>query len=168
MKFRHIIASNEKTMDKGIKIVKKLMRLMKSLVAIGEDGDGNLSGIADSPGRYENFTGGINWKETHGKVENATFELTEESDRPIVWHKGIWADGTWHNGIWNGGTWEDGDWEGGIWMGGTWNFGDWRNGKWYDGTWNGGIWKYGYDSNGNCHLKNDSPYKWKMRRGFEF
>ena len=155
-------------MDKGIKIVKKLMRLMKSLVAIGEDGDGNLSGIADSPGRYENFTGGINWQETHGTVANATFELPEETDRPIVWHKGIWADGTWHNGIWNGGTWEDGDWEGGIWMGGTWNFGDWRNGKWYDGTWNGGIWKYGYDANGNCHLKNDSPYKWKMRRGFEF
>ena len=168
-------------MDKNIKIAKQLVRLAKSLVAIDEEGDGNFSGIADKPGKYENFTGTIRWMGTVGNVTNATFNL-QKSDRfhhgiwwyHDTWNNGIWdnglwdygiwkdgtwidgqwIDGTWEDGTWEDGTWEGGDWKGGNWRGGTWNLGDWWKGKWYDGTQKGGIWEYGYDENGNRHLKN--------------
>ena len=162
-------------MNKNVKIARELIKIAKSLVA--------EENVADKPGKYEHFTGKIGWMGTIGNVTNATFTL-QKSDRfhcGIWWYSGTWNSGFWDNGVWeygtwkdgtwidgqwidgtwNGGTWEGGDWKGGNWMGGTWNLGDWWKGTWYDGTWNGGTWEDGYDKNGNRHLADDSPNKWK-------
>ena len=157
-------------MNKNVKIARELIKIAKCLVA--------EENVADKPGKYEHFTGKIGWMGTIGNVTNATFTL-QKSDRfhygiwwyggtwnSGFWDNGVWKDGTWIDGqridgTWNGGTWEGGDWKGGNWRGGTWNLGDWWKGTWYDGTWNGGTWEDGYDKNGNRHLADDSPNKWK-------
>lgn len=129
-------------MNKNIKIAKELVRLAKDLVAEGNS--------VDKQGKYENFTGNIRWKNIGGNVENATFELVEDKNKPIIWHKGVWKDGNWENGTWEDGTWKNGTWKKGIWRDGTWENGTWENGTWHDG----------FDKDDNEHFDGESPDKW--------
>ena len=118
-------------MNKNVKIARELIKIAKCLVA------GNQ--VANEKGKYENFTGIINWKGTEGIVMNATFELVP--DGSIYWYDGTWKGGTWITGRWYDGTWENGTWKGGQFRRGVWNDGTWENGIWYgtakwkDGTW---------------------------------
>ena len=127
---------------------------------------------AFEPGVYRDFTGYINFAETEGYAEHATFELLPEinlsmpvewwrkkklktqtialndKDRMFTFEHVFWQSGIWHGGTWKYGTWEAGDWLGGtwhygIWHVGTWNGGVWENGLWLDGDWHEGIWHLG-------------------------
>ena len=182
-------------MNKNVRIAKKLMKLAKSLIGFdGQDGlpvldDDDIDNysqnkIADKPGKYENFTGQIDWEGTKGKVKNAYFYLSDYSSCKIIfyevtwidgtwtdgawengnWKDGIWKEGLWKNGTWKNGIWENGHWNNGNWKDGTWENGTWWNGTWTDGTWENGIWYDGTWKNGRdkkiFHKQNDSPDKW--------
>ena len=181
-------------MNKNVRIAKELVKLAKSLIALDEDGDGSgfqvlhdmdtykitdERNLANKPGKYENFTGKIEWKGewdgTFGTVENATFELKNSGNGYLIiwedgtwkdgqmfkcdWKKGTWEKGTFIYGSWEGGTWKNGNFRGGTWDGdywdngtfeyGLWNGGVWENGKWMDGTWKQGIWYDGIWERGN-------------------
>ena len=81
-----------------------------------------ISMTADKPGKYEKFTGTINFKGVSGKVKEATFTLNEEG-YDITWENGIWQSGTWINGKWQDGTWIYGNWKDGKWKKGKDDFG---------------------------------------------
>ena len=156
-------------MKNEIKIAKELVKLAKNLVGfdvtIDDDsstGDYELknNSVADKPGKYENFTGTIEWNKTYGKVKNATFELGNGdnifNDKfGFIWYDGIWEKGNWCGGIWKKGTWKHGTWQLGRWEGGTWESGTW-NSKNYLYC----VWEKGQDINNQTHGKNDSPDKW--------
>lgn len=129
----------------NILIARQLNKIAKELIAGGQ--------VANQPGKYENFTGTIDWLGTKAQVKHATFELI-----PVLvinWKNGTWNNGTWKNGYWRDGIWNSGTWEDGQWYGGTW-----KNGTWKDGFWSNGIWLNGIDRHGKKHSKGDSPDKW--------
>ena len=134
-------------MNRNIRVAKDLIRLAKSLVA--------EESVADQEGKYKGFTGRIEWKGTSGSVENATFELVDDSLCLVKWHGGTWNDGYWLSGAWENGMWKDG-----WWYNGTWHKGTWENGNWIDGIWRNGEWKGGKDCRDNFHPEGDSPDKW--------
>lgn len=173
-------------MDKNAKIAKELVKLAKELVAtesmslydnpIGQ----SSSGIASQPGEYENYTGKIQFGNSNGDVQNATFKLMSDGNT-IEWKKGTWLNGTWANeGFWSGGIWKNGTWHGGDFFNGVWENGKWmctsrdceftnstwKNGEWTGGTfsdnstWENGVWNGGYGSLSGFHDKGDSPDKW--------
>lgn len=130
------------------------------MVCIREDaswreGTVTMEGVAFEPGRYEDFTGYINFHGTEGYVEHATFTLFEDPNDKyglfrlvglfsnIRWDDGTWLDGMWSNGIWKNGVWRNGTWISGEWMNGTWKNGVWQTGVWENGTWEGGEWQLG-------------------------
>lgn len=118
-------------MDRNVKVAKELVKLAKSLLA--------SENVAKKKGKYEHFTGSIDWKGSTGIVMDATFELV--ADGSIYWYDGTWMMGTWITGRWYGGTWKNGTWKGGQFHKGLWENGTWENGIWYgtakwkDGTW---------------------------------
>jgi hypothetical protein len=69
--------------------------------------------------------------------------IYDDNDNYIIWHYGIWNNGTWINGLWNKGTWNNGIWKDGTWKRGIWNNGAWNGGYWNSGTWENGIWNDG-------------------------
>lgn len=140
---------------KNIKVAKELVRIAKSLV--------DQSNIANKPGKYENFTGTIDWGngKVKGEVSGANFELISSRKYKsasyinvvtlIKWHSGTWengdfAFGIWENGAWKNGNfnglWLDGTWENGSFTG-TWKGGTWKNGIFCGGCWEDGIWEDG-------------------------
>lgn len=125
------------------------------------------NGVANEPGRYENFTGRIKCGASDLTVKDASFELIN----PELHHKGviafhsgivlggqaknivvnhcIWKNGAWmggysFNSTWYDGIWEDGDWHGSYWYGGDFNGGTWFGGRFAGGTFNGGTWMDGF------------------------
>ena len=78
-------------MNRNIRIAKQLIGLAKDLlmdtnITVTNDGskESNYSinyamngNIANKPGKYNNFSGHIDWKNINGWVENAIFELNE-------------------------------------------------------------------------------------------
>jgi len=74
------------------------------------------------------------------KFKNATISI---KNSVLIWHDGVWIDGTWEYGIWKNGTWWNGVLNRAIWWNGTWKDGTWKNGRWEDGTWVDGEWKNG-------------------------
>ena len=129
-------------MNKNVKIAKELIKLAKSLVA--------KQNIANKEGRYEDFTGTIDWKGTKGKVEDATFELTNDVKCLVLWEGGNWLNGYWKSGHWEWGFFTEGTWQDGIWQDGVWiGYGVWKNGTWENGNFNGGIWENGTWENGS-------------------
>ena len=70
------------------RIASELKRVANDLVL--------ADGIANTAGEYENFTGTIEWGDSHGQVTRATFELDRHG---IVWKDGTWENGVWENGI---------------------------------------------------------------------
>ena len=149
-------------MDRNVRIAKQLVKLAKMLVA-----DEN---VADKAGKYENFTGEIEWKGINGTVQNAFFELKDNGKFDIVWEDGTWKSGVWDKGDWGYGTWLDGTWKSGTWEGGSWNDGTWENGNWHNGVWWTGVWKGGnweggeegalFEKGDAGSYHEDSPDKW--------
>ena len=133
-------------MDNNLKTAKELLEIAKSLVA--------NKNVAGWYGKYENFTGTIDWKGTKAEVTNATFELRDDGTYwNVIWKSGTWENGTlhygtWYDGIWKNGTWEDGKWFHGTWRNGIFKNGEWEIGTWENGTWNGRIWWHGTWKNG--------------------
>ena len=81
------------------RIVKELLKIARDLVS----NDPRVAGrneVADTEGKYKNFTGIIKWGKSEGKVKNATFEL---ENNEILWKNGTWEYGTWINGTWKNG-----------------------------------------------------------------
>lgn len=115
-------------MDK-IRMARELVRLAKEIVS--ED-------VASEDGKYEDFTGTINYKGSKGKVKEADFEL---KNGKIIWEVGIWKDGSWKDGVWYNGEWKNGMWNDGTWLNGRWEKGTWYKGTWVDGDWYEGKWK---------------------------
>jgi hypothetical protein len=115
------------------------------------------SNIAKEPGRYENFTGTINFGWNKGTVKNATFELSTYLaagfDRlKIIWEDGIWEDGNWDSGTWHAGTWKNGKWRYGNFLGGVF-----ENGQVWEGYFSNMTWKDGHATRGkftNCTIEN--------------
>jgi len=109
------------------------------------------------------------------EITDATIGL--DSNKNLVWYKGIWQCGRWFGGKWISGTWLSGDWYSGdwtskpiedkilkikvgnnnstsvnsYWFGGRWFSGNWENGSWLDGRWYSGTWSNGiwYDGTWN-------------------
>ena len=101
------------------------------------------------------------------EISNAIIGM--DSDKNLVWYKGIWYCGRWFGGNWISGAWLSGDWYYGnwtsksttdnllsvridnqtttedksIWYDGRWFDGSWENGTWYNGRWYGGTWSNG-------------------------
>lgn len=69
--------------------------------------------VANKPGKYENFTGKIDFKGSKGNVQKANFSLYPNGF--IDWNGGTWVDGVWQDGIWDGGKWLKGTWKKGTW-----------------------------------------------------
>jgi hypothetical protein len=121
--------------------------------------------IANKPGKYERFSGKVDFYGTKGTVLNATFELKKETRYIYFWqgtwvdgiwdrgyfYYGIWLNGTWKTGMWHDGIWVDGIWEDGTWYRGTWKDGTWKGGQFESGRWYNGSWLRGWWHNGSWH-----------------
>jgi hypothetical protein len=120
------------------------------------------SNIAKEPGKYENFTGTIDFGWNKGTVKNATFELSTYSaagfDRlEIIWEDGIWEDGNWDKGTWYAGTWKNGKWQYGKFLGGVF-----ENGQVWEGHFKNMTWKNGRCTTGsfnNCIFENGHIFR---------
>ena len=130
---------------------------------------------AFEPGRYDGFTGYINYAGTEGYVENASFELLPgldifekyhgitkrkgraNSERLSMFEHVHWHSGRWLGGIWDYGEWDDGEWMGGTWLNGLWRRGTWHDGVWHDGWWLEGTWLKGEWLNGLRRSVTENP-----------
>lgn len=186
----YLAYSKIKTMNKRLIIARKLVLLAKGLLddtnisitndgksnytmfyddmdsSKGEDYFGEYDNIASKSGKYENFTGLINWKSMKGVVSNATFELKNNHSEIIVFSSGTWLKGRWKNGTWLDGTWSYGLWENGTfckgdWFNGTWEFGEMQDGIWHDGTWEDGMWRNGTFLSGDWNNGDWQEGTWK-------
>ena len=118
------------------------------------------------------------------EISNAIIGL--DSNKNLVWYKGIWYCGRWFGGTWISGSWLSGDWYYGIWTSksttdnllsvridnqttienksiwyeGRWFDGSWENGTWYNGRWYGGTWSTGrwFDGTWNDGLWLDGKF----------
>lgn len=118
-----------------------------------------MSGIADKPGAYNNFTGTIKYKHTDCRVRNATFEILEKPR----WFKGVktisilFEDGDVITGKmcnviaqkcnFYGSTFSYSVFHSGIFKGG-----EFYMSYWYDGDWQGKFWRDSFDKFGRDHL----------------
>lgn len=106
------------------------------------------------------------------EITNAVIGINSEKE--LIWYKGVWESGKWFGGRWISGEWKSGDWYGGIWysrsitdnllsvkidnnlnnndssiwLSGRWFGGTWNGGTWYDGRWYNGSWNDGIWYNG--------------------
>lgn len=129
------------------------------------------SGVANSPGVYEGFSGRIQWGNTDCVINNGDFDLsyadigysriclqdghvtegriTQGLINYIIFDGSEITFSNWHNGIFNGDTFADGTWLQGKFTGrdfthSTWWNGEFSRGNFYNSTWHDGTWENGF------------------------
>lgn len=113
------------------------------------------SGVANKPGRYENFSGVIEWVDSKLKVQNANFELGARFYYNLFFNSGTVLGGKACNMMVDHCVWKGGLFKSGWWLDGTW-----ESGEWYDSYWGGG-----FDRSGKFHDEYDRPDLWHLRGG---
>lgn len=114
-----------------------------------------MSELADKPGKYTNFSGKINYKDSTCVVKRANFELLANEKRYknqlfiwLVFHGGIVSSGNLHNADieecqFHGYTIGDSVFRSGIFSGSHFKWSYWLGGEWKLGKWSNSYDKFG-------------------------